>query len=97
MVETFAEHLDLDDAIERAVAQGREDRVLLVLPLFAVDDLRGETTFAVERADLPGVVDGASDGDELMLRAGLPQLFKLCEAGVDDVLIAQRARARPRG
>ena len=54
MIETFAEHLDLDDAVERAVAQGREDRVLLVLPLLAVDDLRGCTTLAGRASGFAG-------------------------------------------
>ena len=72
MIETFAEHLDLDDAIERPVAQRRQDLGLLILCLLAVDDLSTEPALPVERSDISCMINRAGDGYELMLSAALP-------------------------
>ena len=39
------------------------------------------------------MIDRARNGDKLMLRPALPQLFELLQAAIDDVLVAQ-ARKR---
>lgn len=72
MIEAFAEHLDLDDAIERPVAQRRQNFGLLVLSLLAVDNLSAEPALPVERSDIPRMINRAGHGYELMLSTALP-------------------------
>ena len=57
MVEAFAEHLHLDNAVEGAVSKRCENSRLFVLPLLAVNNVSGEAALLIERADLSGMVD----------------------------------------
>ncbi|HXW48324.1 MAG TPA: hypothetical protein VEK31_02660 [Xanthobacteraceae bacterium] len=72
MIEAFAEHVDLDDPIERPFAQRRQDLGLLLLCLLAVEDLSTEPALPVERSDIPCMINRAGDGYKLLLSAALP-------------------------
>ena len=76
VVEAFAEHLNLNDAIERAVAKISEDRLLGVGALIAVYHVCAIAAFLVQRTNLSSMVDGARDSDELVPRATLSKLLE---------------------
>src|SRR5690349_19664762 len=57
MIEALAQHLDLNDAVQCAIAQIGKYRFLLLRSLFAMYDGGVKTSFLVERTDLICVID----------------------------------------
>lgn len=84
VVETLAEHLNLDDRVQGAGAEIAEDLLLILLTLSRVDLADVQTTLLVEPAYLACVIEGAGDGDELMIEAALAKLGEPLDRGVDD-------------
>ena len=97
MIEAFAEHLHLHDAIELAAAQIGKNGVLLVSIHLTIDFGRLQAPLFVQPAHLAGMVDGTGNGDDLVTETtALSQLLEVFDAGVDDVTIALGADATPR-
>src|SRR5690349_19252660 len=88
MIEALSEHLHLNDTVESAVAKRSENRFLLLVALFTVDHVGIEATLFVHRPDFFCVVDRTRDSDQLMLGSALSKFLKLCEAAVDNMLVA---------
>ena len=72
VVETLAEHLHLNDAVERTVPKRAHDRRLLVVALLAMDDIGVVPALLVERPDLARVANRACNPDQLVSRSALP-------------------------
>src|ERR1700722_20467423 len=92
MIETLAEHLYLDDAIQGTVFQITNDFFLLVRIQLAVDDLRPVSALFIERPDALSMIDRARDRDDLVLGAGQAELFNFLEAVIDNAYVARIAQ-----
>ena len=91
MVETFPEHLDLDNAVQGTVLEVADYSFLFILVQFAVNDLGPVPAFFVEGANALPVIDGAGDRDYLMLGAGQAKLFELFQAVIDNAHVTRIA------
>ena len=69
MIKPFSEHLHLNYAIENAVSEVSHHARLFIGFLLAVYYRGVVSTFLVERTDSLGMIDGARNADQLMLRA----------------------------
>ena len=88
VVESLAEHLYLDNAVELAAREASFHLSLLVLVHLAVDQVCLEPARLVELDDLAGVVHAARDGDELVRGTGLAELFEPLQAVINNGLVA---------
>ena len=69
VIESLAQHLDLDDAVKVVIAESANNALLFVRIEIRRDSGRAVAAFLVDRAHLPGMVDAACRGDDLMVRA----------------------------
>src|SRR5437667_4606083 len=88
MIEAFAEHLHLDNAVQCPVLEIADDLLLLIRIQLAVDNFRPVPALFVERANTLPVIDRARDRDDLMFGAGQAELFEFFQAVIDDAYVA---------
>src|SRR5665213_166245 len=90
VVESFPEHLHLDDAVEYAAPKVEHYLRLLFIIHIAMNDLGVVPALTVQSPYVFAVVNGTGDGDELMLSSRLTQVFKLFKTAIHDVFVAER-------
>jgi len=75
VVEAFAEHLHLYDAVEFTAGEAALHVGLFVLIHLAVNEISLKASRLIHPHDLASMVNAAGDRDQLMRRSGFPELF----------------------
>jgi len=94
VIEAFAKHLYLNDAIQLAQSQPLYDLLLLVLLHLAVDFGRPVAALLVDGAHLAGMIHRTGGRDDLVLDACFgSKRFTSLDTGLCDVAVALRAKS----